>query len=133
MATKNKKDTQADTSATVDKELAEILQRKAELEAKKELLAEEKRQKIQALIAGLPEYMGVATMEEALALIRGESKGPRKARTTVTAEMRTGIIDSLKAGDKTGDQIAANFGVSAQTVAKIKRDAKLTRSHQVAA
>ena len=56
------------------------------------------------------------------------SKG-RAKRTLITAELRQGIIDALKAGGK-GSAVAAKFGVSVPTLHNIKKAAGLTKARK---
>ena len=56
------------------------------------------------------------------------SKG-RAKRTLITAELRQGIINALKAGGK-GNAVAAKFGVSVPTLHNIKKAAGLTKARK---
>jgi uncharacterized protein (DUF4415 family) len=53
----------------------------------------------------------------------------RAKRTLITAELRQGIIDALKAGGK-GNTVAAKFGVSVPTLHNIKKAAGLTKARK---
>ncbi len=53
----------------------------------------------------------------------------RAKRTLITAELRQGIIDALKAGGK-GNAVAAKFGVSVPTLHNIKKAAGLTKARK---
>ena len=53
----------------------------------------------------------------------------RAKRTLITAELRQGIIDALKAGGK-GNAVAAKFGVSVPTLHNIKKAAGLTKTRK---
>lgn len=136
MATKNTKNDTKNNPVDLDSEEQKALQALEAIRAKKQLAEAEKAAKIQSLIDQLPGYFGVPSMVEVMAILNPpkSKKKPaangeattRKARVAVTAEMKDGIIKALKAGSKT-DALAASYGVSAQTVQKIKRDAGLTR------
>lgn len=103
-----------------------------------------------ALLRGLHVQAGFATRDELVAALRALSPGAkrgrkpgkaaaaapvekvgkrRKKRAVVTAEMRTGIIAAVKAGD-VGSAIAKKFGVSLPTVQNIKTAAGLTKKRK---
>lgn len=68
-----------------------------------------------------------APARRTMAKAAAPAKGEKRKRTTMTPELKDGIVKALQDGDKTVGAVAAEFGVSTATVSNLKRASGLTK------
>jgi len=99
--------------------------------AAKKVTAEKKAPKAPKAAPKAKKAAAPKAVKKAAPKAQKEAKGSngRAKRTLITAELRQGIIDALKAGGK-GNAVAAKFGVSVPTLHNIKKAAGLTKARK---
>lgn len=82
--------------------------------------------RMKALLKGGPAIAPAAAPKTAKAAPEKKAPRKRRKRAKITDEIRAGVIAAVKAGGKTNQQIADEFGISVPSVGNIKAAAKLT-------
>lgn len=82
--------------------------------------------RMKALLKGGPASAPAAAPKAAKAAPAEKAPRKRRKRAKITDEVRDNVIAAVKAGGKTNQQIADEFGISLPSVGNIKAAAKLT-------